>query len=90
MTNIQLAREENMALKEAIGQEGQRKYIEQRKVDQMETQIDAIFQAISDETVLEETSSEENITNIVWNLQQYKEWIKELKERAAPTTPLVV
>ena len=76
-----------MALKEAISQEGQRKEITWRKMDQMETQIDAVFQDISIETVLEETYSEKKITKIAQTLQQYKEKIKELEEHALPTTP---
>jgi peptidoglycan hydrolase CwlO-like protein len=56
----------------------------------METQIDAVFQAISDDTVSEEASSEEKITKIAQTLQQYKEKIKELEERAVPMTPPTV
>jgi hypothetical protein len=52
----------------------------------METHIDAIFQAISNATILEETSSEEKITKITHNLQKYKYHIKELEECAIPTT----
>jgi predicted nucleic acid-binding Zn-ribbon protein len=56
----------------------------------METQINTVFQAISDDTVSEEASSEEKITKIAQTLQQYKEKIKELEERTVPTTPPAV
>jgi predicted nucleic acid-binding Zn-ribbon protein len=85
-TNLQLVQEKNVALKEAINQEGQRKEIVKQKVVHMETQIDTFFQAISDETVLEETYSEEKITKIAQTLQQYKEQIKELEECIVPMT----
>jgi Mg2+ and Co2+ transporter CorA len=56
----------------------------------METRIDAVFEAISDDTVSEETSLEEKITKIMQTLQQYKEHIKELEERTIPMTPPAV
>jgi peptidoglycan hydrolase CwlO-like protein len=62
----------------------------QQKVDEMENQINIVFQAISDDTTSEEASSEEKITKIAQTLQQYKEKIKELEERAVPTTPPAV
>jgi hypothetical protein len=89
-TNLQIAQEENMVLKEAISQEGKKKEIAQQKVDEMETQINTVFQAISDDTVSEEASSEEKITKIAQTLQQYKEKIKELEEHAVPMTPPAV
>jgi hypothetical protein len=41
-------------------------------------------------TLLEETYSKENITKISQTLQEYKERIKELEDRAVPTTLLTV
>ena len=76
-----------MVLKEAISQEGQKKEIAQQKVDEMETQINEFFEAISDDTTLEEAYSEEKITKIAQTLQQYKEQIKELEEHAVPMNP---
>jgi hypothetical protein len=76
-----------MVLKEAIIQEGQKKEIVQKKVDEMETQINEVFQAISNDTVSEEAYSEDNITKIAQTLQQYKEKIKELEERSTYDSP---
>jgi dGTP triphosphohydrolase len=90
MMNLQIAQEENMVQKEAIIQEGKKKEIAQQKVDQMETQIDGVFQDISYDTVSEEASMKENITKIVKNIQHYKEHIKEQEERALPMTLPVV
>jgi hypothetical protein len=59
-------------------------------VDEMQTHINAVFQAISEDTISEEASSEEKITNIAQTLQQYKEKIKELEERAVPMSPPIV
>ena len=87
MMNLKIVQEENMALKEAISQEGQRKEITQKKVDQIVTQIDVFFQSISYDTVYDETSLEEKITKIVQTLYQYKEKIKEFEEHIVPTTP---
>jgi peptidoglycan hydrolase CwlO-like protein len=53
----------------------------------METQIDSVFQAISNETLSKEASLEEKITKIAQTLQTYKEQIKELEERAVHVTP---
>jgi hypothetical protein len=53
----------------------------------METQIDGVFQAISNDTILEETYSNKKIKNIAWTLQQYKEQIKELEECVIPMNP---
>jgi hypothetical protein len=63
-TNLQIAQEENMVLKEAIIQEGKKKEITVKKVDEIETQINTIFQNISDDTTSEEKYLEEKITKI--------------------------
>jgi uncharacterized protein (UPF0371 family) len=86
-TNLQLAQEDNTSLKEALSQEGKEKNMVQQKVDEMENQIQAVFQAISDNEGVQEASSQEKMRKIVQTLQQYKEQIKELEERAVPMTP---
>jgi len=90
MMNLKIVQEENMALKEAISQEGQRKEITQKKVDQIVTQIDVFFQSISYDTVYDETSLEEKIMKISQTLQQYKDQIKEMEEGVVPMNPPTV
>jgi hypothetical protein len=50
VTNLQLAQEDNTSLKEAVSQEGKARKIAQKKLEEMEKQISAVFQAISDNT----------------------------------------
>jgi hypothetical protein len=86
-TNLQIAQEENITLKEAINQEGKEKKIVQQKVEEMEKHISEVFQTIPDNAESEEVSSEEKMRKIAQALEQYKSQIKELEERAVPTTP---
>jgi hypothetical protein len=88
--NLQLAQEDNTALKEVDSQEGKAKKIVQQKVDEMEKQINVAFQAIPDNAKLARASLEEEIKKIAQDMEQYKEKIKELEKRAVPTTPLEV
>jgi hypothetical protein len=88
--NLQLVQEENTSLKEALSQEGHETNLAQQKVEEMEKKISGVFQAIPDNAELEEAYVEENMRRIAQALVQYKENIKELEERAIPTTPPVV
>jgi hypothetical protein len=85
--NLQIVQEENITLKEAIIQEGKEKNIVQQKVEEMEKHISEVFQTIPDNAGSEEVSSEEKMRKIAQALEQYKSQIKELEERAVPTTP---
>jgi predicted nuclease with TOPRIM domain len=82
--------EENTIMKEFIIQETQEKKRVQQKLYEMENQIQVVFQAISESAESEEASLEEKMRKIVQTLQQYKDQIKKLEERAIPTTPLDV
>jgi hypothetical protein len=85
--NLQLAQEYNTSLKEALIQEGKEKNMVHQKVDEMENQIQAVFQAISNSEGVHAASSQEKMRKIVQTLQHYKEQIKEMEEHAVPTTP---
>jgi len=52
----------------------------------MEKHIGIMFQTILDNAGLEEVSLEEKMKKIAEALEQYKIQIKELEERALPTT----
>jgi peptidoglycan hydrolase CwlO-like protein len=56
----------------------------------MERHISGLFQAIPNNTKLEEASFEEKMRKITQALVKYKEQIKELEERVVPRTPPVV
>ena len=74
-------------LKEALNHEAQRKEREHKKVEDMETQIHILFQAIPDNTNEEAVSLEEKLRRIEQTIQHYKEKIKKLEEHVTPTTP---
>jgi DNA-directed RNA polymerase subunit F len=78
VTNLQSAQEYNTSLKEELSQEGKEKMMAQQKVDEIENQIQAVFQAISDSEGVQSASSQEKVRKIAQYLQQYKEQIKEL------------
>jgi hypothetical protein len=86
-TNLQIAQEENITLKEAVSQEGKAKKIVQQKLEEMEKHISTVFQTIPNNAESEGVSSEEKMRKIVQALEQYKDQIKELEECAVPTTP---
>jgi hypothetical protein len=52
-TNLQTSQEENIALKEAISQEGREKKLAQQKIEEMEKHIGVVFQTIPDNAGLE-------------------------------------
>jgi hypothetical protein len=60
-TNLQVAQAENITMKEALNHEAQQKERAQQKVEEMETQIHILFQAIPDNTNEEAVSSEEKL-----------------------------
>jgi len=62
----------------------------QQKVEKMENQIQAVFQAILEREGVQVASLQDKMINIVHTLQQYKEHIKELEECTVPMTPLEV
>ena len=62
----------------------------QQKVEKMENQIQAVFQAILEREGVQVASLQDKMINIVHTLQQYKEHIKELEECRVPMTPLEV
>jgi hypothetical protein len=74
-------------LKEAISQEGKENKLVEHKVEEMEKHIGTVFQTIPDNARLEEVSSKEKMKKIAQVLEQYKSQIKDLEERAVPTTP---
>jgi hypothetical protein len=74
-------------MKESLNHEAQQKERAQQKVEEMETQIHILFQAIPDNTNEEAVSSEEKLRRIEKTIQHYKEKIKELEEHVTPTTP---
>jgi hypothetical protein len=53
----------------------------------MENQIHAVFQAILDNEGIQGVSVQEKMQKIAQTMQHYKDQIKELEERAVPTTP---
>jgi hypothetical protein len=64
VTKLQLAQEGNTSLKEALSQEGQEKNMAQQKMDEMENQIQAVFQSISDSEEVHEASSQDKMRKI--------------------------
>jgi hypothetical protein len=77
-------------LKEELSQEGKEKNMVQQKVEKMENQIQAVFQAILEREGVQVASSQDKMIKIVHTLQQYKEHVKELEECTVPMTPLEV
>jgi hypothetical protein len=71
--NLQLAQKENTLLKEALSQEGKNKNMAQKKVEEMENQIQEVFQSISDNEGVQAASSQEKMKKIAHIFQQYKE-----------------
>jgi hypothetical protein len=64
-TNLQLVQEDNTSLKEEVRKEGKVNKIAQKKLDNMEKQINVVFQAISGSVESEGASLKEKIRKIV-------------------------
>jgi hypothetical protein len=85
MKNLQLAQEENTSLKEALSQEGKVNKMSQHKVHDMENQIHAVFQAISESKGIQGVLTQEKMHKIAHTMKHYKDQIKEMEESTMPT-----
>jgi hypothetical protein len=63
--NLEIVPEENITLKEVINQEGHEKKIAQKKVEDMEKYIGAVFRTIPNNVESDEVSSEEKMRKLV-------------------------